>query len=225
MNFFAENLKVFKKAALPLFVLVVVSNNIDQYLNMEVETALQNPLGASSQVYFFGFLSIVSSVIFPVLLMSTALFALAKTESGKSLTIFLGHYINQIFIETLRAWGKTLMWSLLFIVPGIWKYLELILVPFVVTSSDRYNAGEVDALKASSYVFRQHWFKILGIIIFFHLFIPLVLTSFFDSYRLIWKTPIASLVLSLIDTYIILVSTQLLFNVFQSEVRKHDSHV
>ncbi|WP_277579748.1 DUF975 family protein [Bdellovibrio svalbardensis] len=225
VNFFAENLKVFKKAALPLFALVVVSNNIDQYLNMQVETALQNPMGANGQVYFFGFLSIVSSVIFPVLLATTALYAMVNTKPWESLMAFFGKFLNQVFIESLRAWGKTLLWSLLFIIPGIWKYLELSLVPFVVTSSESYEAGKIDALQASSYVFRKHWFKILGILFCFHLFLPLILTSFFDSYRLLWKTPLASLFLSLLDTYLILISTQLLFNVFQSEVSKHDSHV
>lgn len=225
MNFFAENLKVFKKAALPLFALVVVSNNIDQYLNIQVESALQNPLGANAQVYFFGFLSIISSIIFPVLLITTALYALSATKPWESMTAYFGKFLNQVFIETLRSWGKTLLWSLLFIIPGIWKFLELSLVPFVVTSSKAYEAGTIDALEASSTVFRKHWFKIIGILFFFHLFIPLVLTSIFDSYRLLWKTPIASLGLSLLDTYLILVSTQLLFNVFQSEVKKHESHV
>ncbi|QDK37614.1 hypothetical protein DOE51_08465 [Bdellovibrio sp. NC01] len=226
MNFFAENLKVFKKAALPLFVLVIVSNNIDQYLNIQVEQALQNPLGAINQVYFFGFLSIISSIIFPVLLITTALYAMSKAQQHwENITTFFGRYLNQVFIETLRSWGKILGWSLLFILPGVWKYVELIFVPFVVTSSVSYENGEIDALKASSHVFRRHWFKAIAILFIFHLFIPLILTSIFDSYRLIWKTPIASLALSLLDTYLLLVSTQLLFNVFQSEVRKHDSHV
>ena len=222
MNFFAENLRVFKKAALPLFLLVVVSNNIDQYLNIQVEQALQSPVGATTQVYIFGFLSILSSVIFPVLLVTMALFALSNRPSVKE---FFKKYLNQVFIETLRSWGKVLLWSLLFILPGIWKYIELIFVPFVVTSSQSYDEGRIDALEASSFIFRHHWLKILGILLLFHLFIPLVLTGFFDAYRLLWKTPIASLVLSLLDTYILLFSTQLLFNVFQNEVRKHDSHV
>lgn len=225
MNFFAENLKVFKKAALPLFLLVVLSNGIDQYLNIQVEAALQNPLGANTQAYFFGFLSILSSVVFPILLILTALYAMISTKPWGNLLAFFRNFLKQIFIETLRAWGKVLLWSLLFIIPGIWKYLELCLVPFVVTSSEAYAEGKLDALQASRAVFLRHWRKILGILFVFHFFLPLILTSFFDSYQLLWKTPLASLALSLLDTYLILVSTQLLFNVFQSEVSRHDSHV
>lgn len=99
------------------------------------------------------------------------------------------------------------------------------MVPFVVTGSQRYDEGKIDALQASAGVFRKHWFKITGILILFHLFIPLILTSLFDSYRLLWKTPVPSLVLNLLDTYLLIISTQLLFNVFQDEVKRHESHV
>lgn len=225
VKFFAENLKVFKKVAFPLFILVVLSSNIDQYLNMRVEDALRNPQGAAPQVYWFGFMSVLSSIIFPILLITTALYAMKASRFTESLHDFYGKYINQVFIETLRTWGKTLMWSLLFILPGIWKYLEYSLVPFVVTSSTRYDDGKIDALQASAYVFRRHWFKILGILIVFHLFIPLVLASLFDSYRSISETPVASLMLNLLDTYLLIISTQLLFNVFQDEVKRHDAHV
>ena len=192
---------------------------------MKVENALLDPMGAAQQVYWYGFMSILSSIFFPVILMTTALFAMKTMQSQQSLQDFFGKYINQVFIETLRSWGKTLLWSLLFILPGIWKYFEYIMVPFVVTGSERYDQGKIDALKSSSYVFRRHWLKIFAILFLFHLFIPLIVTSLFDSYRIIWKTPVASLLLSLLDTYLILLSTQLLFNVFQDEVMRHDAHV
>lgn len=226
MNFFAENLQVFKKVFLPLFALVVLSTNIDQYLNLHIENALRDPQGAQQQVYMWGFLSIISSILFPVLLMSVALYAL-NTQIGwtKSLEEFLKKNLNQIYIETLRSWGKTLLWSLLLILPGLWKYVEYSLVPFVVTSSARYDEGKEDALQRSAQIVRHHWGKVLGVMIFFHLFIPLVLTALFDSYRLIWKTPLQSLSLSALDTYLLLVSTHILFNIFRSEVRRHDAHV
>lgn len=226
MNFFAENLKVFKKVFLPLFALVVLWSNIDQYLNLKMETALRDPMGVQSQVIYFGFLSILSSILFPVLLLSIALYALNNLDSlEKSLHDFWGRHLNHMYIETLRAWGKTLLWSLLFVLPGIWKYLEYSLVPFVVTSSQRYDEGRLDALKGSASVVRRHWFKILFLLVFFHLFIPGLITTLFDAYRLIWKTPVQSLVLNALDTYLLLVSTHILFNIFRSEVQRHDAHV
>lgn len=226
MNFFAENLKVFKKVFLPLFALVVLSSNIDQYLNLKMETALRDPLGVQTQVIYYGFFSILSSVLFPVLLVSIALYALNNLDSTtRTLQDFWDKYLNQMYIETLRAWGKTLQWTLLLIIPGIWKYVELSMVPFVVTSSQAYDEGRIDALKGSAQVVRRRWFVILAILVLFHLFIPGVLTTVFDAYRLIWKTPLQSLLLSALDTYLLLVSTHILFNIFRSEVRRHDAHV
>ena len=226
MNFFAENLKVFKKVFLPLFALVVLSSNIDQYLNLKMETALRDPLGVQTQVIYYGFFSILSSILFPVLLVSIALYALNNLDSStKTLQDFWAKNLNQMYIETLRAWGKTLQWTLLLILPGIWKYVELSMVPFVVTSSPQYDEGKVDALKGSALIVRRRWFVILAILILFPLFIPGVLTTVFDAYRLIWKTPLQSLLLSALDTYLLLVSTHILFNIFRSEVRRHDAHV
>ncbi len=226
MNFFAENLKIFKKVFLPLFALVVLSSNIDQYLNLKMELALRDPSGVQSQVISFGFLSILSSILFPVLLLSITLFALNGIHaSGNSLRIFWAQHLNQLYIETLRAWGKTLLWSLVLVLPGLWKYLEYSMVPFVVTSSSRYGEGRLDALKGSAAVVRRHWFKVPFILVIFHLFIPGMITAFFDAYRLVWKTPVQSLLLNALDTYLLLISTHILFNIFRSEVQRHDAHV
>jgi hypothetical protein len=221
-----ENLQVFKTIALPLFILVVLSSTLDQYLNMRVEDILRDPAGVTGSLYIFGFVSLISGIVFPVFLFTLALFAMRSLEGLKyNIGEFFHHYIGQIFIESLRSWGKTLMWALLFIIPGFWKFLEYSLVPFVVAASPRYDAGHEDALQASAKIFRNHWFKILSILVLFHIFIPLVLTGLFDAYRLVWKTPVQSLLLNLLDTYLLLLSTQILFRIFRSEVPPDESHV
>ncbi|MGZ3768883.1 MAG: hypothetical protein ACXVCP_03985 [Bdellovibrio sp.] len=225
MNFFSENLQLFKKVFLPLFVLVVFTNNIDQYLNIRIESALMDPTAPQQKIFLFGFLSLLSSIIFPILCLTAALYGLNCLSGwNKSLSAFLQKNLNQIYIETLRSWGKTLLWSLLFILPGIWKFIEYGLVPFVVTSSPKYDDGKEDALKRSAEIVRHHKLLVAGVFIFFHIFIPLTLSALFDSYRLLWKTPISSLLLSALDAYLLLISTQILFNIFKKE-EKHVTHV
>lgn len=209
--------------ALPLFLLVVLSSNIDQYLNLKIEGAIKDPQGAEKLLYVFGFLSILSSVIFPVFLTVTALYAVSASRL-LTLPEFMKKNLNQVFIEMLRAWGKTLLWSLLFILPGLWKYLEYTFVPYVVTTSKRYNDGELDALQASAHIVRKNVFKVIGVLLLFHLFIPLMMAAVFDAYRLLWETPIQSLILNVVDTYLLLVSVQILFSIFKNEVN-HDAHV
>lgn len=226
MNFFAENLKVFKQVFFPLFILVVLSSNVDQYLTFHIDNSLRDPHGAQREVYVLGFISIISGIVFPVILMTVALFALNKQIGWtKDLGEFAAKNLSQIFIETLRSWGKALLWSLVFILPGLWKYLQYTFVPVVVTSSSSYDEGNEDALARSAQIFQKHWGKVLGVFFAFHIFAPLVLVSVFDGYRYIWKTPFSSLTLSLLDTYLIIISTHILFNIFRSEVQKHDAYV
>lgn len=193
---------------------------------MQVEEALRDPSGIQKSILIYGFLSIFFNIVFPVLMTTLALFSLFSLKSkAMSLSGFFDKHLNQIFIETLRAWGKTLLWSMVFLLPGIWKYLHYSLVPFVVAGSPLYREGRVDALQASASIVSKHRVKVLGIFILFHLFIPIVLSALFDAYRLIWKTPLASLLLSLLDTYLLIISTHLLFNIFTSEVKQDDSYV
>lgn len=223
MTFFNENLKVFKKIFWPLFILVIIAGNLDQYLTLQIEQAIQDPEGNQQRVYFIGFISLLCSIIFPVVLTTTSLYALNSLNMWtQSLEAFYKKNLQQIFIETLRTWGKVLLWSLCFILPGIWKFIQYSLVPFVVTSSRSYDEGKIDALAASSNIVRMHWGKVLGVLILFHIFIPLVLTGLFNTYKPIWKTPISSLILSAIDTYLLLISTHLLFRIFRSEEKYNE---
>lgn len=193
---------------------------------MQVESALRDPSGIQKSIVIYGFLSIFFNVLFPVLMTALALFSLFSIKSRTfQLGEFLSKHLNPLFIETLRAWGKTLLWSIVFIIPGIWKFLHYSLVPFVVVGSPLYQQGRVDALQASTAIVRKHRVQVFGIFILFHLLIPIILSAFFDAYRLVWKTPIASLLLSLLDTYLLLISTHLLFNIFTSEVKQDDPNV
>lgn len=226
MNFLSENLKIFKKIFIPLFGLILFTNTLEQYLSLKVESALQDPSGPQAKIFFLGFLSIVSSIVFPVLTISIVLFAFNSFRNSiEALHLFFKKNLNLLYIETLRAWGKTLLWSLLFIIPGLWKFIEYSFVPFVVTSSKKYDEGKIDALKKSATIVRHNWIKVLAIFIFFHIFIPLILSTLFDAYRLIWKTPVQSLMLTVLDTYLFLISTHILFNIFRNEVKEHEAHV
>ncbi|MNY55076.1 hypothetical protein D3C86_1910210 [compost metagenome] len=98
------------------------------------------------------------------------------------------------------------------------------MVPFVVTGSKPYDAGQEDALKKSKHIVRKHIFAVLGVLLLFHLAIPLVLSTIFDAYRIAWQTPVQSLLLNLLDTYLFIISTQLLFKIFRSEAHD-DAHI
>jgi hypothetical protein len=62
---------------------------------------------------------------------------------------FLKKHTELGLIESLRAFFKSVLWGFLFIIPGIIKMIRYQFVVYIVASSKKYEAGEVDALEAS----------------------------------------------------------------------------
>jgi hypothetical protein len=218
VNFFARNLLIFKRIGLPLFVLTLIYTSLDQLLTINTEAAMRSPNGTSPWIWVYGFSSLIVGIIFPIMGVLVVIYGAQNPEtSEKDLWDYIQQHINQMSIEILRSWGKTLTWSLLFILPGIWKYLEYTMIPFVVTLSKAYDRGDQDALVASTYLVRSKLLRVSAILLLFHLIFPSILTVFFDEYRLVWHTPVAALVLTLIDVYLFIFATQLLMDVFESQ--------
>ncbi len=218
MNFFVRNLHIFKRIGLPLYVLTLIYTSLDQLLTINTEAAMQNPNGATTWIWVYGFSSLIVGIVFPILGILVVLYG-AKTPDAneKGLWQFIQHHMNQLSIEILRSWGKTLLWSLLLILPALWKYLEYTMIPFVVTMSKKYGRGEEDALNGSALIVHKHLLKVSAILLIFHLIFPSILTVLFDEYRLVWRTPVSALVLTLVDVYLFVFSTQLLLGVFERQ--------
>jgi hypothetical protein len=218
VTFFSRNLQIFKRIGLPLYVLTLVYTSIDQLLTINIDESLRSPTGALGTVWVLGFFSLVLGIIFPILGILVVLYG-AKTAdtSERGLWQYIQKFFNQVSIEILRSWGKTLLWSLLLLIPGIWKYVQYTLIPFVVTLSKPYDRGELDALQFSAKIVRHHLGKVLCILVVFHFFIPSLMTVLFDDYRLVWSTPLSALFLTLIDVYFFIFSTQLLLMVFEQD--------
>lgn len=217
MNILIRNLQIFKSIGLPLFALTLVYTSLDQLLMINIDAALKSPQGGMQLVWFYGFFSLVMGIIFPIFGILVVVYGTKAPQANEAgLFEFVQKTIEPMSIEILRSWGKTLLWSLLFILPGLWKYTEYMLIPFVVALSPKYQRGEEDALLASAALVKNNLLKISAILILFHLVFPTLLTVFFDDYRLIWKTPIAAVLLNLVDVFLFILSTQMLLSVFES---------
>jgi len=80
--------------------------------------------------------------------------------------------------ENVRALGSILTYGLLFILPGIWRYLELFWLPWVVYLSSKYKDGQLDAFCASRKLFRKHSFGTIGLVILTDVLIALLIEGF-----------------------------------------------
>ncbi len=191
---------------LPVFLITVLSGTVDQLISLALENELRSPQGASPKVWYLASGSLLNSLIFPWITTLLLLFTWqrqkfpSKTPWPTAWNEFAQKFGSQSLIETLRGWGKCIMYSLLLIIPGLWKFLEYSFVPWVVCFDHEYDRGEVDALKRSTTLFRKAWFRLVFMFVVFFILIPLILTDGFEEYRLIWITPLPALGLHLIDT-------------------------
>lgn len=189
-NFF----RTLKIAFLPIFLATLISTNLDQFLNTQIESLLRSPLGLDNAVWFYATISVASSLVFPLLVILMTSYFLSiniqKTDlkDYQSTEPSLGGYLKSRFelglLEVIRSWGKTFLWCFVFIVPGLIKYCYYSLAPVVVCFSKKYHLGEVDALEMSEKIFKKHWLKFSIYVLIFTVVIPFCLSSLFDEYTI-----------------------------------------
>lgn len=73
-----------------------------------------------------------------------------KNEPPASFWAFAKKHTPALTLESIRALAVTLLWSLLLILPGVFKYVRLFFVPYVVVADPEYQSGNRDALEYSN---------------------------------------------------------------------------
>ena len=203
-------LTVLQAKPLWIFPLGLVYSLIDQTLTEKMTTLLMSSEGISPWVWFFGFFSILNNLLFPLAMM----FVVLATLQRQPILDFFKKKFSLGIREQLRATGKVILWGLLFILPGFYKYLRLIFVPFVVAANPQYHQGEVDAL-ANSHQLTQgaNLFKVLGLTVVFAVIFPVFLSGF-DDYRLLLETPLTAIPLVCVETFLTTFFVCCLFHLF-----------
>jgi len=194
------------------FLMLVLYQFLDLSLTSILEKLFRSSDGAPPWVWGIALVSVVLNILAPLVIAFWLLNSLRAKSAPADFEFLL--------IENLRAWGSTFLWSLLLILPGLYKWLSYSLVPYVVLFSKKYSEGQADALELSTLVFKKCWYKILILVLFFGLVLPLVLTTGFDGYRKIWLTPVASLLVSLLDYSVLILGLGLNLYVFKNAIRE-----
>lgn len=221
MRWLRESLSIFRHAGPPALIALAASTIIDQLINQRLEVLLLSEDGMGPELWGLAAGSLANGLIFPVLVTAACVYGIVKTRFPEESPVdFFGRALNQLYIETLRVWGSCLRWGLLLILPGFFRLLQLVMVPFVVLLHRPYDEGRADALKTSARYFGRRPFKIVGIVLAFHLIAPLLLTDVMDPWRTYWKTPLAAFGCNVVDLFLAVISTQLLFALFESVRRE-----
>jgi len=176
---------------------------------------LRSPDGSSGLVWIFALVSMSLSVLFPLLQILVFSFAQQLSpEKPDGLNQYLVEKFPSLLIEEMRSWGQCLLFSLLLIIPGLFRLLQLLFVPFVVLFDPAYERGEVDALQKSSSLFRRYWLRTSFLVLLFYFVLPMITTVMFDNYRSYITHPFSALAISFIDTILAYIGILLLFLIF-----------
>lgn len=185
---------------------------IDQQLVAATQAELQSAHGAGASLFLFAGLSMLAAIIGPVVSAIAVLFSLQRHENFVQ---YVANRVTYLVREQMRAMGKVIAWGLLFILPGLWKFLEYSLLPFVVCMDPRYQKGEIDALQTASRVFYRNWGKVI-LIVFCLMLISLLGTSI-DEYRSFALHPFSAVALVTVDLVIFLSFQWLLIRLWEND--------
>jgi hypothetical protein len=78
---------------------------------------------------------------------------------------FSKKHLHGLTVESLRALAMTLIWTMALILPGLFKYVRYMFVPYVVVSEPEYYTGQVDALEKSNQLVKGYTFQLVIILV------------------------------------------------------------
>jgi len=139
-----------------------------------------------------------------------------KAPAG-SFWAFTQKHLAALTLESLRSLAITLLWTLLFIIPGIFKYIRYLFVPYVVVADPVYQEGQRDALEYSDQLAKG-----IGLPLFVLLVILFGLEalhgSLIESFPLM-ENPIPALASGFVLFLVSLYANVLLFRIYQLRVK------
>ncbi|MBC7743229.1 MAG: hypothetical protein H7061_13605 [Bdellovibrionaceae bacterium] len=200
------------KGLVLLFSAVLISTIVNQIVDQRIDDAIRAPEGLSNAIWYWGAISLLSTLFFPLLfnLISSQLL-ISNLGSVKT---FFNEKFELGCVETLRAWGKCFLWTFVFIIPGIVAFTNYFMTPFIVLFSKKYAHGEVDALKYSTQLTKMFFWRLQLWLTVFYFLIPLSLSVLLDEYRLFAVHPLSAFICILVETYFILLFHYLILQVF-----------
>ncbi len=214
--------QLLKKISLSTWVIGFLVVLIYQALNTTIDDILENlfksPDGTPNWVWLVAGFSVLLNIAFSVGITFWLLSSVKKQRSWS------GDF-QSMLIETLRVWGKILLYTLILILPGLWKWISSIFVPFIVLFSQKYQSGEQDAIEWSKKIFMRVWFQSISVLIVFSVVIPLVVTTSFDQYRDFKLHPFGAIVLGFVDYVGLIITLFLLLKFFLQASREVENEL
>lgn len=214
MNYWKTYFRTLLKIGLPLFGLTIVGTLLDQWLTGQMEALLMSPQGTGKLVWFYGGISLVWGVIYPLM----GLLLILSTLQPLPFLTFWRRSFPQALIELMRAWGKSMLWSFLLILPGIVRFVRYLFVPFIVCLDPEYQSGDREALLRSRELSKGRLGKLFGLFLLSSVFIPGLMTAF-DEWKIFSMHPLSASFLCFMEMILNLCFSLWLWKIYQRSVQ------
>ncbi len=219
-----EHFKGLKLFLIPILLFFWISSIFEHFLVQKIEGVINSTDPSTTSLIGFGGLHLLNGILFPALV---TILVLSRIRNERNILDVAPYQIeggpaNQLFIETLRSWGKTIWWFFALVLPGIYKFIAYSYVPFVVFLDSDYSNGSVDALKASEAQFRKRSVSTILVLAVFYFLFPIMLSSFLDSYKNFNETPLLALLVSALNGLVSLTAFLLLAEIYLKDHKEQD---
>lgn len=175
----------------------------DQLITTQMERLIGSKNGLSNMIWFWGSVSLVNAILLPMITALISSFMVVDFDKKPAGSLeFSAEHFELLTIETLRSWGKSFLWSFVFVLPGVWKFFTYTLTPYVVLFSKKYAAGEVDALEYSEYICKKNWKAVNKWLTVFYLVVPIASYFLFEPFRILAQTPVRATILIFVKTVV-----------------------
>jgi hypothetical protein len=202
--------KALKSCLLLVFSATVLYRYLDQYITLQIENNVRSTEGLTPALYVWISLSLINSILLPLLSTLICICALKNSNSTtQHFLSFVQKYFEFSLLENLRSWGKSFLWGLLFIIPGLIKMSYYLLVTYIVTLKPEYEKGEIDALQASEKLTKKHYITVSFLFFIFFMLIPGITSTLFDEWLSFQKHYFTATIYSAFEATMLL-----LFNFF-----------
>jgi hypothetical protein len=198
-----------------LFSITLLTNISEQYLNMK----LQIEMRSESSAFFLIVFLIVTTSLFGVFLQE-AVFLLSIERHQPQHQFPLATRFIDLIKENLKAIGSASLWMFVFIIPGLIKWIEYSLLPFVVFLNPDYQKGDREALSLSIALVKKSFWKFFLFWILFNCVIPICLSVMGGEYESFKETPLIATLLSLIESLIFWSWMLILWDFYEENCRK-----
>ena len=208
-----QNWILWSKVIFLSFCLLLLNQWIEQLLNIEMQKAMKKE---SSQLLILGTGLFLNGFLF-IWIETIGFLILLQPFNPQTENIMMPTKIADFTREWLRSVGNASLWMFVFIIPGIMRWVDYTLLPFVCFFDSQYQSGQVDALDRCRSLAKGMRLKLWLLWLGLGVALPLITTSLFSEYGSLLETPISALLLIAFNACIQTFVLNLLWRLFHNK--------